>query len=135
MWVALILLWFICVPCRIIISNTLEQKRLIEQATEITQATLTALKPEFHDSVSFKYVVAGKSYESLSFTDGDPRLKEVGKSVPFHYIPTDPQKGYLGDPPHLCINIIILSAFGLMILVTLAWRLKERAEQDAAANP
>ncbi len=133
-WVAIVIIWFACVPCRIILSSTFEQKHLIEHATRTSQATLIALKPEFHDSVEFKYEVAGKTYSGLEFTHGDSQLKEIGRSVIFHFIPSDPQKGYLGDPPDLYSNIILLVVFGLAISVLLAWRLREKAEQDAAAN-
>jgi hypothetical protein len=107
-------------------------------------ATVTALHPEFHNTVSYEYRVAGQTFHGqMQSWKPNPELQEltVGQALVIYYDLEHPEKSVLGDPkPMLENETISVGLAGILFptFIVLIWARKasrKHAEHRADTEP
>ena len=91
------------------------------------EAIVVELLPKFHDTVRYRYDVAGRTFEGQKSSwppnppSGDLR---IGQPIVVYYDPMRPSTSVLGDPKPLLQNetiFVLLAAFGFSTFVVFVW--------------
>lgn len=94
---------------------------MIRNATETAQATVIALVPEIHNSIKFQYSVSGRSYGGLHSGLANSGL-QVGQKVDFHYVSSDPSKGYIGMAPAVYTDFLLVAVLSGVLALLFMWK-------------
>jgi hypothetical protein len=99
------------------------------------QAVVVELLPRFHDTVRYRYDVAGRTFEgqTQSWQPNPPSEKlRIGQPLVIYYDPGHPSTSVLGDPKPILENetiSVLLAAFGMPTFVVVVWILNDAGKR------
>ena len=101
-------------------------------------ATVVELLPKIHNTVRYRYVVAGQTFQGQmqSWQPNQPLEQlSVGQSLVIYYDPQHPEASVLGDQKPMLMNETISVALAALVVptflvATLAWRASRKHEDQ-----
>ena len=95
------------------------------------RAIVIELLPKFHDTIRYRYDVAGRTFEGQksSWPPNPPSGEiKIGQPLVIYYDPMEPSTSVLSDPKPILENetiFVLLAAFGFPTFVVLVWILSD----------